>query len=404
MKRPTVYYAWNYLETGGAQIYILSLIKRVVHEFDVVVVLPRGTDSKFLSFFDAYNVTYEFFDGHLDTAPASSIKRKISRRLTKVRSEFAMLRKLSRFDLSNSIVQIDLAPEASFTALVWLCLRTTVFTVFHNSFPKVEWWREALWRIRSRLIARFTSFNALCANEEACQYFRQHLGKGIGERIAVARAAIDPEEINSVLAKSYDHSMERERMGIGARSIVILGVGQFIDRKGRWVFLDAAKRAIAQNPDLAFVWLTPSLPPADDMERIKGYGLGESFKLILSETVGTKREEVLRFFRIADVFALPSYVEGLPIAILEAMALGLPVISTRINAIPEAIEHMKTGVLIEPGQPGSLAQEVLRLAADEELRSELGKSARRLALEKFDESRVAELVISRYKKALARKI
>lgn len=71
--------------------------------------------------------------------------------------------------------------------------------------------------------------------------------------------------------------------------------------------------------------------------------------------IGSTRLDILRFFRIAGIFALSSFVEGLPIALLEGMALGIPSISTRINGIPEAIKHMETGILIEAGDSGWLA-------------------------------------------------
>ena len=72
-----------------------------------------------------------------------------------------------------------------------------------------------------------------------------------------------------------------------------------------------------------------------------------------SDQIGTEHVDLFKLLRLADVFALPSYVEGLPISIIEAMALGIPTISTNINAIPEAIKHLETGILIEAGNSRS---------------------------------------------------
>jgi glycosyltransferase involved in cell wall biosynthesis len=79
-------------------------------------------------------------------------------------------------------------------------------------------------------------------------------------------------------------------------------------------------------------------------------------------------EEKIRVFSESDIFVLPSYSEGLPITMLEAMAAGLPVIATSVGAIPEVIEEGKNGFLIEVGDYHGLAQKILILAKDKRLR------------------------------------
>ncbi len=100
--------------------------------------------------------------------------------------------------------------------------------------------------------------------------------------------------------------------------------------------------------------------------------------------------------RQADVFALPSFLEGLPISILEAMALGIPTVSTNINAIPEAIKHLETGLLIEPGNPDELKEAILLLKNDLVLREKLSIQGKKYVLENFDEAVVAKIAIERY--------
>jgi glycosyltransferase involved in cell wall biosynthesis len=84
-----------------------------------------------------------------------------------------------------------------------------------------------------------------------------------------------------------------------------------------------------------------------------------------------------------DLLVLPSLSEGVPKVIIEAMALGKPVVATRIGGIPELVQEGKTGLLVAPGDSADLAQAIIALAQDAELRHRMGAQARRVALRKY---------------------
>jgi len=86
----------------------------------------------------------------------------------------------------------------------------------------------------------------------------------------------------------------------------------------------------------------------------------------------------------ADVFVLASFAEGLPVALMEAMALGVPCVSTAIAAIPELIQDGRNGLLVPPANPVALAAALRRLATDSQLRAELGRNARHTAEERYN--------------------
>ena len=88
-------------------------------------------------------------------------------------------------------------------------------------------------------------------------------------------------------------------------------------------------------------------------------------------------------FRNADIYILPSYNEGLPVSILEAMAAGLPIISTPVGGIPEAVIDGVNGYLIEPGDIESISNKIDKLCVDDSLREVMGKESIRLINEKF---------------------
>ncbi|BCB28694.1 glycosyl transferase [Sulfurimicrobium lacus] len=96
------------------------------------------------------------------------------------------------------------------------------------------------------------------------------------------------------------------------------------------------------------------------------------------------QRDVLPWLQAMDVFALPSYAnEGVPQAILQAMLCGLPIISTPVGSILEAVEHERTGLIVEPQNSAELQHAIQRLLGDADLRQKLGSAARERALARF---------------------
>ena len=96
------------------------------------------------------------------------------------------------------------------------------------------------------------------------------------------------------------------------------------------------------------------------------------------------REKVLQLFHDASVFVLPSYYEGLPMALLEALAAGLPVIATSVGGIPEVVQDTYNGFLISPGNIPALADALAKLGSDADLREIMGQHSREIAERELD--------------------
>lgn len=391
----TIYFVWNYLNWGGAQIYFLAIIKAVRRTWDVLVLLPRGSSDELLGFLDELGAQYEFLEYSLDNSPARSIAEKLSRQLARIKSEREIFRRLSLVDLKNSIVHIEAAPWQSWQLLALFSLKgATVFITLHNFLSGGGSLRRAIWKARTLFVSSLPRVHAFAANKDAKDRFRGWFTRKFHQSIEVVYASVDSVQIAE--ASTVDRNSIRVKFGIAPDEFVVLCVGQFIDRKGRWVFLDAAAKLYSRSEKITYLWLMPQLPNDSEMGEIEKRSLKESFKPILSSDVGTNRLDILSFFKIADVFVLASYVEGLPIALLEAMALGVPSISTSIFAIPEAVIHEKTGLLIESGDSSALAESILRLKNDPELHASLAKTGSEFVLTNFNERMVAEKAIRSY--------
>jgi glycosyltransferase involved in cell wall biosynthesis len=400
-QKSKIIYIWNYLQWGGAQIYFFALIKEVKKEFDVLILLPENSDDQLLKFIEALEVSYKFIPTSADSSSTPNLKRKLERHFNKFNSENVMLHELGKYDLKNTIVHIELGPWQSFFSLARLARKTKVFITAHNSLPPVPMWRKRLWQAKLKAISTFKNFNFFSSNEESKNYFSQFFPTGFAEKIKVTYTSVNPLEIDEALKAEFDKNSLKEKFNIPINKFLILCVGQFIDRKGRWTFLEAAKKVVETDDDVTFVWISNSKPTQEDLRKAEDFGLAKHFWLITSDQIGKDRIELLKMFRLADAYALPSFVEGLPISLLEAMALGVPSISTRVNAIPEAVKNMETGILIEAGDSDALAEAFLKLKNDDALREKLAKNGRNFVLKNFDEREVAKIAIESYKNALS---
>ncbi|MBP7475943.1 MAG: glycosyltransferase family 4 protein [Pyrinomonadaceae bacterium] len=395
-------FAWNYLEWGGAQIYFLGIMKLARVQWDITVVLPEGSDPKLLKFIDDLGVRYEFVKGRFDLAPADSVGRKVTRRFNILLSEVNVFRHLLKFDLSGAILHIEAAPWQSAGLLLALAARgANIFVTMHNALPDASVWREFIWKLKIGVVSRLRKFRLFASNQDTKNRFRRWVSESFFDTIKVTYTTVNPAEIDSVRAQEGNRETVRQRLGIPAEKFVVLCLGQFIDRKGRWLFLDAAKSLRAAHPNIQFVWITSSVISSSDRERIAAYDIDDSFRLVDADAVGKERREILAAYSAADIYALPSYVEGLPVALLESMAMGVPSVSTDVYAIPEAIKHEETGILIEPGSAEQLADAVVRLHNDQELRDRLGKHGREFVIANFDERVASQIAVDEYMKALA---
>jgi glycosyltransferase involved in cell wall biosynthesis len=100
------------------------------------------------------------------------------------------------------------------------------------------------------------------------------------------------------------------------------------------------------------------------------------------------RNDVAEWLRQSSVFVLPSYREGVPRSTLEAMACGLPIVTTDVPGCRETVEPGANGYLVPPRDSKSLAGAILSLCADPNLRQRMGECSRRFAVEKFDVRKV----------------
>jgi glycosyltransferase involved in cell wall biosynthesis len=168
----------------------------------------------------------------------------------------------------------------------------------------------------------------------------------------------------------------------------VLCVARLTPVKGHHVLLDAVELLAERDVPVRVTIIGDGPRRAPLEEDVRRRGLQES--VYLAGAVG--QDQLADHYRASDVFVLPSFAEGVPVVLMEAMATELPVVATRVGGIAELVEDEVGGLLLPPGRGDLLADALERLAAEPELRDRLGQAGRRRVVESFDADHEAGLL------------
>ena len=259
--------------------------------------------------------------------------------------------------------------------------RLVVRTIPHRSRPAIvvtehnRWPRHAR---ATRLANRLTIFlddADLAVSEDV----RTTMGVRAGHGVEVVVHGVD---LAAVRAAAEHRSDVRSELGIDSGDIVVGIVANFRAEKAYDTLLEAAAEAVdvAGDRPLRFVAVGQGPMEAEIRARHEASGLGDRFLLT------GYRADAVRVMAAFDVFTLTSRHEGLPVALMDALALGLPVVATRVGGIPEAVTDGVEGILVPVDDHVRLAAGYVELAADPERRATMGAAARRRS-DDFDVAR-----------------
>lgn len=219
--------------------------------------------------------------------------------------------------------------------------------------------------ILDKLLSHFTDRIIACSNSVIDFTSGQ---EGIKkEKFNLLYNAVDAERFD--IAKSKEEL--REEYSFKREDFIIGTVGTIIPRKGHKYIIEAASQIqeVVARLKILIIGDGPGRRELEDFVRLRGV----EDKVIFMGA----RADIPNLMKMMDIFAFPSLQEGFPIAILEAMYLGLPVIASNISGIPEVISDGKDGFLIEPENSQALGEKITVLYEDKDLRGEIGFNARR---------------------------
>ncbi len=263
--------------------------------------------------------------------------------------------------------------------------------VMVNTVHGPEYWKNHGQVLQERFLNRWTSRHIAVARDGLEIRLRR-------ERVRPDRILLIPNGV-SIPARSCDGELARlarAEFGVPVGTPIIGTVGRLVIEKGYEHLLEALKLARAEVPDLR--WLAVGDGHLLPALTARAAALGLDGAVIWAGL----RHDVESLLPAMDLWVMSSIEEGLPVALLEAMAAGCPIVATRIGGIPDAVDDGREALLVPVADPAALAQAIVQLLRAPERAHSLGDAARARVTTEYSVESVARRIEAVYREELAR--
>jgi glycosyltransferase involved in cell wall biosynthesis len=260
------------------------------------------------------------------------------------------------------------------------------FLVSFNWF--LRFFEEGMLHRACRIIAvsRFTKW-------ELTNYYKIPAGK-----IKVIHNGVNTQKFQPAVDK---HKIKQE-LGFNPDDIAILSVGRLYARKGLFTLIESMSAVVKRFKNAKFI--ISGKGQSDEMRKLIAHAekLGVKENIIFTGYYPDKK--LPKLYQAADLFAFSTFYEHHPFAVLEALATGLPVVTTWVGGIPETIESGKNGFLVKPFDATQLSDKIIYLLEHPAEASEMGRLARKTIVEQYDWRIVVKDAMKVYDEALSQAI
>ncbi len=216
----------------------------------------------------------------------------------------------------------------------------------------------------------------------------------LGDRFLVVSEALQQALLQYVPELEFHvlpNAVSAPAIGSSARNdgpVRVVYLGHFLPFKGIYDLVDAIAHIRATAPEIKFL-----LCGLHEVEQVRARCEHRGVMPAVEHLGPIPFEERWAVLQQADVFVLPSYEEGLPVTLLEAMAVGLPIIATPVGGIPQVMQDGINGLFVQPGDVNGLAARTLQLAQDPALRRRMGEANRIRVAREFDAAAFVEKLV-----------
>jgi glycosyltransferase involved in cell wall biosynthesis len=245
-------------------------------------------------------------------------------------------------------------------------------------------------KIAYRFVSRLSRMVAV-SDDLAC-FLAEEIGIS-KDRINTIYNGIDCERYNGNVSSGIALTV-RESLSIPAQSPVVATVGMLFPVKDHLTLLRAAVKVTRRFPDVIFV----ICGDGELKDRLRK--AANDLRIADNVRLAGFRDDIPGLLRITDVYVCSSLSEGLSLSILEAMAAGKPVVASNVGGNPEVVVHGKTGFLVPPQDPETLASKIILLLQNKLLSQQFGAEGQLRVHEKFSRERMVDTYQRLYQKAL----
>jgi glycosyltransferase involved in cell wall biosynthesis len=315
----------------------------------------------------------------------------------KSRTDFSAARSLSRILRSRQpeLIHLHLSRDLILARLACALARIKPALILHQhvavSGSKGDPFHRYLYAKLSAVVA-------------ISEYVRESMEKRWpvrGKRLEVIYYGLKTEIFTGPEEEKNKHGKNslRAELGVDGEEQILVGlVGRLEPRKGQEIFLRAAARVQSPGPNLRFALVGAAEGGYDREMKALADELGIAGRVVFTG----HRPDVPELLRALDVLVVPSLEEAFGLVAAEGMLSSLPVVAARAGALPEFIDDGSTGLLVPPSDPQALADSLLRLADDPDLRGRLGSQARAWATENLSMERCLDRLDNLYQECVGR--
>lgn len=264
-----------------------------------------------------------------------------------------------------------------FGTILSLLLRVPLVTVEHN----VDDWRERAYGRNEidRWVGRRSKRRIAVSEAVAAMLRAKHIVNPEKLIVIANGCAVAPLE-DSVRVRQQ----VRDSLRVSDEELLVVTVARCVEQKGHRFLVEAIPRVLRVVPKARFLFVGDGpLRPAIEAEAEQAL-IGDKLQLVGAV------DNVREILAGADLFVLPSLWEGLPLALLEAMLSGVPVVATRVGGVPEVIRDGVNGIVVPPGSPEKLAEAITGLLRDSERRQALARTGEADARRNHSVDRMSE--------------
>ena len=269
---------------------------------------------------------------------------------------------------------------AAWLAGIPLIIYTAHGFYFHDEMPKLKMW---IFIFLEKIAGKITSFLFTQSSEDCETAIKTGIMKA--EKVLAIGNGVDVERFNP---EKYGEQVElRRSLGIPDDGFVVGIISRLVEEKGIVEFLEAAEYLNLDNSNLYFLLIGDRLA-SDHAESVTDIIESTKKKLRTNLILTGLRTDIPELLSIMNVYCLPSWREGMPRTIIEAMMMQKPVIATDIRGSREEVEQNVTGLLVPVKNSRKLAAAVSRIYSNPDWAAQLGHAGRKKALKHYDESKV----------------